>query len=156
MSINTTSTETFDFTYLLEKDPTEKSEVFAEFLEHFAGVSISPRDISIILATHGKFQRSDFNKNRMEYRARSTESIYKGASTLKDKLEGRMDIEVLGVEDAEVVDAEVVETSEPLALALPDVAAEAEAAEKKRKRSEAARKAAATRAANKAKAAAEQ
>lgn len=151
MSINTTSTETFDFTYLLEKDPTEKSEVFAEFLEHFAGVSISPRDISIILATHGKFQRSDFNKNRMEYRARSTESIYKGASTLKDKLEGRMDIEVLGVEDDEVV-----ETSEPLALALPDVAAEAEAAEKKRKRSEAARKAAATRAANKAKAAAEQ
>ena len=149
MSINTTSTETFDFTYLLEKDPTEKSEVFAEFLEHFAGVSISPRDISIILATHGKFQRSDFNKNRMEYRARSTESIYKGASTLKDKLEGRMDIEVLGVEDAEVA-----ETAEPLALALPDVAAEAEAAEKKRKRSEAARKAAATRAANKAKAAA--
>lgn len=151
MSINTTSTETFDFTYLLEKDPTEKSEVFAEFLEHFAGVSISPRDISIILATHGKFQRSDFNKNRMEYRARSTESIYKGASTLKDKLEDRMDIETLGVEDDEVV-----ETSEPLALALPDVAAEAEAAEKKRKRSEAARKAAATRAANKAKAAAEQ
>ena len=148
MSINTTSTETFDFTYLLEKDPTEKSEVFAEFLEHFAGISISPRDISIILATHGKFQRSDFNKNRMEYRARSTESIYKGASTLKDKLEGRMDIEVLGVEDAE---AEVAETAEPLALALPDVAAEAEAAEKKRKRSEAARKAAATRAANKAK-----
>ena len=146
MSINTTSTETFDFTYLLEKDPTEKSEVFAEFLGHFAGVSISPRDISIILATHGKFQRSDFNKNRMEYRARSTESIYKGASTLKDKLEGRMDIEVLGVEDDEVV-----ETAEPLALALPDVAAEAEAAEKKRKRSEAARKAAATRAANKAK-----
>jgi len=71
----------------LAKDPSELHEALAEYIveETEGEVEITPRQVQALLAMHGKWQKSDKNRSRSNYRPRTVESIAKGGQTIVTK-----------------------------------------------------------------------
>lgn len=77
-------TKTPDFGYLETKEPSDLHTALKAFIEDHGGPEMDLKTIQVVLSAHGKFQKSDYNKQRENYRERSAVSIYKGGrSTTK-------------------------------------------------------------------------
>lgn len=74
-----------NFAYLAEKEPSSLHLRLKEFIEDHGGPEVDLKTIQAVLAAHGKFQKSDYNKSRDEYKARTAQSIYKGGVTTTER-----------------------------------------------------------------------
>lgn len=59
---------TKDWTYLLEKDPSELHETFAQWISAELGVEFDAKNVQVVLAMHHTFQKGERNKSRETYR----------------------------------------------------------------------------------------
>lgn len=82
-----------NFAYLAEKDPSSLHIALKAFIEDHDGPEVDLKTIQAVLAAHGKFQASDYNKNREEYKARTAQSIYKGGVTTAQNFHFALDAE---------------------------------------------------------------
>lgn len=69
------------YAYLAEKDPSSLHHALKAFIEDHGGPEADLKTIQAVLSAHGTFQKSDYNKNREDYKARTAQSIYKGGVT---------------------------------------------------------------------------
>lgn len=77
--------EVKDWTYLQEKEPSDLHEGLAEFILREAGIEIDSKQVQAVLSMHGTWQRSDENKARPGYRARTVASIHKTGATTAER-----------------------------------------------------------------------
>ena len=57
-----------DWTYLLDKDPSNLHETFASWISAELGVEFDSKHVQIVLAMHPTFQKGERNKSREDYR----------------------------------------------------------------------------------------
>lgn len=69
------------YAYLAEKEPSSLHHALKAFIEAHDGPEVDIKTIQAVLSAHGTFQKSDFNKNREDYKPRTPQSIYKGGVT---------------------------------------------------------------------------
>ena len=69
------------YAYLAEKEPSSLHHALKAFIEAHDGPEVDIKTIQAVLSAHGTFQKSDFNKNRDDYKPRTPQSIYKGGVT---------------------------------------------------------------------------
>lgn len=74
-----------NYAYLEEKEPSSLHLALSAFLKDHGGPEVDPKAIQAVLSAHGAFQRSDYNKNREDYKPRTPESIYKGGVTTTER-----------------------------------------------------------------------
>ena len=70
-----------NFAYLAEKEPSSLHLALAAFIKDHGGPEMDPKQVQAVLSAHGKFQASDHNKRREDYKPRTPQSIYKGGVT---------------------------------------------------------------------------
>jgi hypothetical protein len=79
--------ESKDWTYLVDKEPSELHNALAEYISEESGLEVDPKAVQAVLAMHGSFQRSERNKARAEYRPRTQEAIYKTGAKTAERFE---------------------------------------------------------------------
>lgn len=82
-----TETKTPDYGYLAEKDPSSLHHALKAFIEDHNGPEVDIKTIQAVLSAHGTFQKSEYNKNREDYKPRTAASIYKGGVTTSKNFE---------------------------------------------------------------------
>lgn len=79
--------KTPDYSYLAEKEPSSLHHALKAFIEEHGGPDIDLKTVQAVLSAHGTFQKSDYNKNREDYKPRTAASIYKGGLTTSKNFE---------------------------------------------------------------------
>lgn len=64
----TAKPEAKDWSYLLEKAPSELHETFATWIAAELGIEMDAKAVQVVLAMHPTFQRSERNKSRSTYK----------------------------------------------------------------------------------------
>lgn len=80
-----------NFGYLAEKEPSDLHHALKAFIEDHGGPETDLKTVQAVLAAHGKFQASDYNKNRESYKPRTAQSIYKGGVTTSERFHYAVD-----------------------------------------------------------------
>lgn len=80
-----------NFGYLAEKEPSDLHHALKAFIEDHGGPETDLKTVQAVLAAHGKFQASDYNKNRESYKPRTAQSIYKGGVTTSERFHFAVD-----------------------------------------------------------------
>ena len=65
----------------LGKEPSDLHHSLVAYIQDHSGIEIDPRQVQAVLALHGKWQKSEYNTNRANYRPRTISSIAKGGAT---------------------------------------------------------------------------
>lgn len=91
-----------NYAYLAEKDPSSLHHALKAFIEDHGGPEVDLKTIQAVLSAHGTFQKSDYNKNREEYKPRTAASIYKGGVTTSKNFEWVINPETGEEEQVEV------------------------------------------------------
>ena len=99
---NTTTAKVPNYAYLAEKDPSSLHHALKAFIEDHGGPEVDLKTIQAVLSAHGTFQKSDYNKNREEYKPRTAASIYKGGVTTSKRFEWVINPETGEEEQVEV------------------------------------------------------
>lgn len=106
MSKNAVETKVPNYAYLAEKDPSSLHHALKAFIEDHGGPEVDLKTIQAVLSAHGTFQKSEYNKNREDYKPRTAASIYKGGVTTSKNFEWVINSET---GEAELVDSETGE-----------------------------------------------
>ena len=70
-----TKSEEKDWTYLVDKAPSELHNTFADWISAELGIEMDPKAVQFVLAMHPTFQRSERNKSRSEYKALGSDVV---------------------------------------------------------------------------------
>lgn len=116
MSKNAAETKAPNYAYLAEKDPSSLHHALKAFIEEHGGPEVDLKTVQAVLSAHGTFQKSDYNKNREEYKARTAASIYKGGVTTSKNFEWVINPET---GEEERVQVETPKAEEPKAVEAP-------------------------------------
>lgn len=73
------------FQYLADKPVSSLHEALAAYILETSGIEISEKQVQAVLSIHGTFQKSEANKNRAEYKARTAASIRNGGQTTAER-----------------------------------------------------------------------
>lgn len=114
--------KTPDYSYLASKEVSSLHLALAAFIEDHGGPEIDPKAIQAVLSAHGTFQKSDYNKNREDYKARTAASIYKGGVTTSKNFEWVVNPET---GESELVETEAPKVEEPKEVEAPKTAPKA-------------------------------
>lgn len=117
----TTAAKAPNYAYLAEKDPSSLHHALKAFIEDHGGPEVDIKTIQAVLSAHGTFQKSDYNKNREEYKARTAASIYKGGVTTSKNFEWVINPET-GEEEQVEVQAPKAPAKAPAKAAAPKAA----------------------------------
>lgn len=117
----TTAAKAPNYAYLAEKDPSSLHHALKAFIEDHGGPEVDIKTIQAVLSAHGTFQKSDYNKNREDYKPRTAASIYKGGVTTSKNFEWVINPET-GEEEQVEVQAPKAPAKAPAKAAAPKAA----------------------------------
>lgn len=124
------------FQYLADKPVSSLHEALAAYILETSGIEISEKQVQAVLSIHGTFQKSEANKNRAEYKARTAASIRNGGQTTAERFAELARLEAESLQTAAPSEETTEETTETAA----EVEAPKPAAKPRRTRKTAAEK----------------
>lgn len=117
MSKTATAPKTPNYAYLADKEPSNLHHALKAFIQDHEGPEVDLKTIQAVLSAHGAFQKSDYNKNREDYKPRTAASIYKGGVTTSKNFEQYVINPETGEEER--VQVEAPKAEEPKAVEAP-------------------------------------
>lgn len=126
------------FQYLADKPVSSLHEALAAYILETSGIEISEKQVQAVLSIHGTFQKSEANKNRAEYKARTAASIRNGGQTTAERFAELARLEAESLQTA--APEETTEVATETAEAAAEVEAPKPAAKPRRTRKTAAEK----------------
>lgn len=99
----------------LAKEPSDLHHSLVAYISDMAGIGIDARQVQAVLALHGKWQKSEYNTNRADYRPRTLTSIAKGGKTTAEKYGADLFLEAAPVKPEAVEESTTGATEELIA-----------------------------------------
>lgn len=105
-----TAEEIQKFHYLAEKPVSDLHETLSTYIQEVSGIELSPKQVQAVLSIHGTYQKSEANKNRAGYKARTAESIRNGGATTAERFQ-----QIVAAEQASAKEAAKAEAAKEAA-----------------------------------------